>query len=108
MTKKLNKYIVRQETNSMEPILSMEFLMSIDGVLALVSGAIIGLLAGQFIQGWGFGTVGNSVIGLVGGLAGGFVFNWLDFLNVGDYADPIIAGVVGAIVLLGIIGAFRR
>ena len=92
----------------MESLISMEFLLSIDGVLALVSGAIVGLLAGQVRKGWGFGTVGNSVIGLVGGLAGGLIFNWLDFLNVGDYADPIIAGVVGAVILLGIIGALRR
>lgn len=92
----------------MESIISAEFLLSIDAVLCLVSGAALGLLVGQFMQGWGVGTAGNIVIGLIGGLVGGLLFNWLDFLNVGDYADPIIAGIVGAAVLLGIVSVLRR
>lgn len=92
----------------MESLLSMEFLMSMDSILCIVSGAVIGLLAAQFIKGWGFGLTGNVVIGLVGGLISGGVFNTLDILDVGDYADPIIAGVVGAVLCLGIGGGLRR
>lgn len=88
--------------------ISMEFLMSIDAVLAMLGGVVIGLLVTWFIQGRGFGLVGNLVTGLVGGLVGGVLFNWLDFMDVGDYADPLIAGAVGGIVLLAIVLMVRR
>lgn len=92
----------------MESLISMEYLMSIDSILCMLSGAVIGLVAWQFFKGWGFGLLGNLAIGLVAGLISGGVFNALDFLNVGDYADPIIAGVVGAVLCLGVAGLIRR
>ena len=91
-----------------EFLVSSEFLMSVDSVLCMASGAIIGLLITLYKKGWGFGLIGNIVIGLVGGLIGGVLFNWLDFMNIGDIADPIIAGAVGAAIFVGIAGVFRR
>lgn len=92
----------------MESLISMEFLMSIDSILSMASGIVIALLVTQFMKGWGFGWIGNLVAGLVGGLLGGAIFNTLDIMDVGDYADPIIAGAVGAIVVLLVGGAIRR
>lgn len=92
----------------MESLISMEFLMSIDSVLSMASGVVIGLLVIQFMKGWGFGFIGNLAAGLVGGLFGGAIFNTLDIMDVGDYADPIIAGAVGAILVLLVGGAIRR
>ncbi len=88
--------------------ISMEFLMSIDAVLSLVGGVIGGLLVVFLMKGRGFGLVGNLGTGLVGGLVGGVLFNWLDIMDVGDYADPLIAGAVGGAVLLAIVVAVRR
>jgi uncharacterized membrane protein YeaQ/YmgE (transglycosylase-associated protein family) len=92
----------------MESLLSMEFLLSPDSIICMISGAVIGVLAAQFIKGWGFGLIGNLVAGLIGGLLGGAAFNTLDIIDLGDYADPIIAGIVGAAIVIAIGGAIWR
>ena len=84
----------------------MEFILSIDAVISLITGAIIGGLAGRVMK--GFGLMGNIVTGIVGGLIGGLLFDALDFMNVGDIADPAIAGLVGSVILLAIVGLVRR
>lgn len=92
----------------MESLLSVEYLMSIDSILAIASGAVIGLLIAQFMKEWSFGLLISLLLGLVGGLFGGATFNMLDVMDIGDYADPIIAGVIGAAVVLVVAGAIRR
>lgn len=86
----------------------MEIVNSIDFVIFILVGAIAGLLSGQVIKGGGFGLTGNILIGIAGSVISGFVFDWLNFMNVGDIADPVIAGVVGAVILLAIATPFRR
>ncbi|MDW4550679.1 hypothetical protein R5H32_15055 [Defluviimonas sp. D31] len=84
----------------------MEYLMSIDSIVSLISGAIMGGLASMFAK--GFGLVGNIAAGLAGGLAGGMVFDTLDFMNVGDLADPAIAGFAGSALTMAVVTAIRR
>lgn len=86
----------------------MEIITSIDFVIFLIVGAVAGLLYGQFMKSKGFGLIGNISIGIVGSVISGFIFDWLNFMNVGDIADPIIAGAVGAAILLTIALLFRR
>ena len=92
----------------MESLLSVEYLMSIDSLLAIISGAVIGLLIAQLMKEWSFGLPLSLLLGLVGGLFGGATFNMLDVMDIGDYADPIIAGAIGAAVVLVVAGAIRR
>ncbi len=92
----------------MESLLSVEYLMSIDSLLAIISGAVIGLLIAQLMKEWSFGLPLSLLLGLVGGLFGGATFNMLDVMDIGDYADPIIAGAIGAAVVLLVAGAIRR
>ena len=84
----------------------MEFLMSLDSVVCLITGGILGGLSGQVMK--GFGMIGNVAVGLIGRLIGGIAFDSLDIIDVGDIADPVIAGVVGAVILLGIVWVARR
>jgi uncharacterized membrane protein YeaQ/YmgE (transglycosylase-associated protein family) len=47
--------------------------MDITGLLIfLVIGAVAGWLAGTIMKGGGFGLLGNIIIGIVGGVVGGF------------------------------------
>jgi len=92
----------------MESLVSAEFLLSPDSIICMITGVIIGVLMAQFLKGWGFGLIGNAVVGLVGGVIGGSVFNTLDIIDVGDYADPIIAGIVGAVILIPVGGVIWR
>jgi uncharacterized membrane protein YeaQ/YmgE (transglycosylase-associated protein family) len=86
----------------------MEFFATEDFIICLIVGAIVGLLAAMLIKGRGFGFIGNTVVGVIGGVIGGWVFDLLDFMNLGDVLDPIIASVVGAVILLAIASAIRR
>jgi uncharacterized membrane protein YeaQ/YmgE (transglycosylase-associated protein family) len=68
----------------------MEFIASIDSVICVLVGAIIGGLAGYIMK--GLGMLGNIAVGAAGGLIGGLVFDKMDVIDVGDIADPAIAG----------------
>lgn len=78
----------------------MEIIKSIDFVIFLIVGVVIGLLAGQIIK--ERNLIKYVLIGMVGSVISGFVFDWLNFMDVGDIADPVIAGVFGAVILLAI------
>ena len=68
-------------------------------VIVLV-GLIAGWLAGQVMQGSGFGLIGDLVVGLLGALVGDWLLPRLNIhLGVGIIA-LIINALVGAIVLL--------
>lgn len=79
-------------------------------IIFLVIGAIAGWLAGLIVRGFGFGLLGNIVIGIIGAFLAGWL---LPMLGVGfSLGSPIITSIVyaliGAIVLLVIIGLIKR
>ncbi len=79
-------------------------------LILLIIGAIAGWLAGVLVRGFGFGLIGNIVVGIVGALIAGWL---LPALGVGfNVGNPLITSIlyalIGAIVLLVIIGLFRR
>lgn len=84
----------------------MEFIASIDSVICVLVGAIIGGLAGYIMK--GLGMLGNIAVGAAGGLIGGLVFDKMDVIDVGDIADPAIAGVVGSAIAMAIVGIYLR
>jgi len=57
-------------------------------------GAVAGWLAGILMKGRGFGLLGNIIIGIVGAIAGGFLFGLLGLVG------SIVTAIVGAAVLL--------
>ena len=42
-----------------------------------IIGAVAGWLAGQIIRGRGFGLIGNLIVGVIGALLGGILFDLL-------------------------------
>ncbi len=77
-------------------------------ILWLVVGAVAGWIAGELMRGHGFGLVGNIVVGIIGAVIGGFLFTALGVgVNLGIIGS-LITATLGAIVLLFIIGLFRR
>jgi len=74
----------------------------------LIVGAIAGWLAGLIVKGFGFGLVGNIVVGIIGAVIAGWLLPRLGIgLGTGMVA-AIINAVIGAVVLLVIIGLVRR
>jgi uncharacterized membrane protein YeaQ/YmgE (transglycosylase-associated protein family) len=77
--------------------------MSIETLLIiLLIGAIAGWLAGQIVQGTGFGLIADIVIGIIGAFIGNWLLPRLGLhLGVGIVA-AIIAATIGAVVLFSV------
>ncbi len=75
-------------------------------LIFLLIGAIAGWLAGQVMKGKGYGLVGNILMGVIGSVVGGFIF---DALNIGggDLIWQIISATVGAIVVIWVARRIR-
>jgi uncharacterized membrane protein YeaQ/YmgE (transglycosylase-associated protein family) len=77
-------------------------------IILLIVGAIAGWLAGQIVRGFGFGLVGNIIVGIVGAVIAGWLFPRLGINLGGGIIGSIIAAAIGAVILLFIIGLVRR
>ena len=76
-------------------------------LIILVVGLIAGWLAGQIVQGTGFGIVGDLIIGIVGAFIGSWLLPQLGIhLGLGIIA-AIINATIGALILLLIIRLVR-
>jgi uncharacterized membrane protein YeaQ/YmgE (transglycosylase-associated protein family) len=62
-------------------------------------GLVAGFLAGLVVKGGGFGILGNLIVGVLGALLGGFLFNLLGLSASGKIGN-LICAFVGAVVLL--------
>lgn len=81
------------------------------GILSwIIVGAIAGWLSGQVMRGGGFGLLGDIVVGIAGGLIGGWlagvlfkVPNGVNGINV----TSIVIAFLGAVLLIVLARAFR-
>ncbi|MCP4779910.1 MAG: GlsB/YeaQ/YmgE family stress response membrane protein [Hyphomicrobium sp.] len=76
-------------------------------IVLLIVGAIAGWAAGQIVKGYGFGLVGNIVVGVVGAFIGNWLFPQLGLWGA-DMIGIIISAILGAVILLVVIGLVRR
>lgn len=77
-------------------------------IIWLIVGGIAGWLAGLIVRGYGFGLLGNIVVGIVGALIAGWLLPQLGIVIGGGILSAIINAVIGAVILLVIIGLIRR
>ena len=83
--------------------------MTVEGLIIwLVIGAIAGWLAGLIMKGYGFGLIGNIVVGIVGAFIAGWLLPRIGFVLIGGIGAEIINAVIGAVILLAVIGLFKR
>jgi len=73
----------------------------------LLIGLAAGWLAGQIMKGGGFGLIGDLVVGVIGALLGGFLFD-LFGLHATGLLGNLIMGTVGAIVLIALLRVGKR
>lgn len=83
--------------------------MGVEALLIfLLVGAIAGWLAGLIVKGYGFGLLGNIVVGIVGAFIAGFLFPRLG-LGLGEgIVGAIIAATIGAVLLLLLLRLVKR
>ena len=76
----------------------------------IVVGVIAGWLAGKVVKGTGFGCLGDIIVGVVGGLVGGFLasalFNIPDAVN-GFNLGSILVAFLGAVVVIIVVRLLR-
>ena len=83
-------------------------------IIQLLSGAVGGNAAGKMMKDLSLGTVGDSLVGILGGGLGGQLLGMLGVamssgsLDLGSIIASIAGGGVGGGVLLAIIGAIRK
>lgn len=77
-------------------------------IYTLIIGAVSGWLAGFIRQGYGFGLIGNIVIGILGAYIGNWLLiNQLHVMEGSGLIGHIVRAVIGALVLLFLIGLVR-
>ena len=78
--------------------------------MGLFGWIVVGLVAGGLARavtggGWNLGCLGTIVVGVVGGLIGGILFNAAGDKGIGDFGlRSMFVAFVGAVVLLGLVG----
>jgi uncharacterized membrane protein YeaQ/YmgE (transglycosylase-associated protein family) len=79
-------------------------------LILIVVGVVAGWLAGAIVRGYGFGLVGNLIVGILGA----FLATWLlpklgvSFAVGGPVVTAILYATIGAVVLLLLVGLVRR
>jgi uncharacterized membrane protein YeaQ/YmgE (transglycosylase-associated protein family) len=83
--------------------------MDLNSLLIIAAiGAISGWLAGQIRQGYGYGLLGNIVIGIVGAFVGNWLFRQIGVSIGSGLLSEIFTSVIGALVVLFLIGLIKR
>lgn len=70
-------------------------------------GLLSGLIAGKLMHGGGFGWVVNLIVGVAGGVIGGWMFGALG-IHTTSIIGSLITSICGAVVLLYIVGLINR
>ena len=86
----------------------MSFIDIIPVVLFLVIGLLIGWLAGHFIKRGGYGHFGDIVVGMVGGLIGGYLFLLLDLPEKGGSISSMVMAIIGAVFFVLMFRQFKK
>jgi len=72
-------------------------------IVILIVGGVAGWLAGLIVKGYGFGIIGNIVVGVVGAFVAGWIFPRLGLGFGGGMLASILHATVGAVIVLFLI-----
>ena len=74
----------------------------------IIVGLIAGWAAGKIMKGRGYGPLMDTVLGMVGAVVGGWIFNALGIYPAGGIIASIVVAIIGAILLIWISRLLRR
>lgn len=74
----------------------------------ILTNLLAGWLAAQLVRGAGFGMLGNTVVGMIGGVIGNAFFRFLGFYAGGGWLGSFIVATVGAVILLYLVVLIKR
>ena len=76
-------------------------------ILFLIIGLAAGWLASSIMRGGSLGLAGDLVIGVVGAMLGGWLFNLLG-ISLGGIFGSLVTALVGAIVLIYLLRLIKK
>ena len=78
-------------------------------LMIILAGGVAGWLAGLLLRGSGYGVIGDVAVGLIGAFIGNWLLRTFHLsLNLGSpVANRIAVSVIGAVVLMLLIGLLR-
>lgn len=83
--------------------------MSATGLmLFLVIGLAAGWLAGLIVKGGGYGLIGDIIVGVMGALIGGFLFQRSGVLTGSGLLGSLIVATIGAVLLLFVLRLVKK
>lgn len=83
-------------------------------IIELISGAVGGNIAGALLKKYSLGTVGNSIVGILGGGIGGWLLGMVGLGgggaagSAGGILSTVAGGGVGGAVLMVIVGLIKQ
>ncbi|MCO5274034.1 MAG: GlsB/YeaQ/YmgE family stress response membrane protein [Flavobacteriales bacterium] len=76
-------------------------------IWGLIIGGVAGWLAGRLMKGQGYGLVVNIILGLAGGLFGGWIYAILGLATT-NAIGQLICATAGAVLLILLVRALRK
>jgi uncharacterized membrane protein YeaQ/YmgE (transglycosylase-associated protein family) len=77
-------------------------------VYIILVGLVAGWATGKIMKGSGYGLVMDILLGMVGGIVGGFIVRLLGFYSTGGLIPSILIAILGAVILVVIARKLRR
>ena len=76
-------------------------------IFSLLLGCLAGFCAGKLMKGGGFGFLMNLLLGLFGGVLGGWLFRMLG-IEWGNLLGQLGTAIIGAVVILWIASLLKK
>ena len=76
-------------------------------IYSLLLGCLAAFCAGKLMKGGGFGIIMNIVLGLFGGVLGGWLFSMLG-IEWGGILGQLGTAIIGAVAILWIASFFKK
>jgi uncharacterized membrane protein YeaQ/YmgE (transglycosylase-associated protein family) len=77
-------------------------------ILFILIGLAAGWLAGQIMKGSSFGIVGDIIVGVIGALIGGFLFQRSGVWPASGLFGSLLVATIGAIILLFLLRLIKK
>jgi len=77
-------------------------------IIWIIVGAVAGWLAGLIVRGFGFGLVGNIIVGILGAIVGGWLFGNFGIVFTTGILNTILTAIIGAVILLLVVRVIKR
>jgi uncharacterized membrane protein YeaQ/YmgE (transglycosylase-associated protein family) len=76
--------------------------------LFILIGLAAGWLAGQIVKGGGYGVIGDIIVGVIGALIGGFLFQRSGAFAGSGLLGSLIVATIGAVILLFVLRLLKK